>query len=59
MRITITIDTNNAAFQPDPWPEVARILHELAGEAEEGAGYLDPPRDHNGNRVGECKVTLE
>ena len=34
---TITIDTDNAAFDPDPNPEVARILREvikdLASEA--------------------------
>ena len=27
-KLTITIELGNAAFQPDPWPEIAYILGE-------------------------------
>lgn len=54
--ITITIHTDGAAFDPDPRPEVARILRDLADRLE--AGH-DPEklRDINGNAAGE--VTIE
>lgn len=56
--ITITLHTDNSAFEEDPATEVARILEELArryrfaGEIEDTL-YL---RDINGNRVGVAKV---
>jgi hypothetical protein len=56
MRITIIINTDNAAFQPDPWPEVARILRELSDDAAEGPRYLDQPRDYNGNTCGSVTI---
>lgn len=60
--ITITINTDNAAFEGESWGlEVARILRDLAAylpdsEAEvgPGAGTL---RDHNGNTVGSWEVS--
>lgn len=56
-RITITIETGNAAFEDAPASEVARILRGLA-ERFEDAGDLDgcPVRDINGNTVGTVKV---
>jgi hypothetical protein len=56
MQITITIDTDNDAFQPDPWPEVSRILRELSDDAAEGPRYLDQPRDRNGNTCGDVHI---
>ncbi len=52
--ITITIDTDNAAFMDgNEGPEVARILHRLATVCEDGVGWFRLAlRDSNGNTVG-------
>ncbi len=57
MTVTITINTDNAAFQPDPAEEVARIL-ELTARRLTSAGYIDTMtlRDINGNTVGELST---
>lgn len=49
--ITITIETDNAAFEDDPGAEVARILREMAAHcAEDGIGGAEGNyRDANGN----------
>lgn len=51
---------DNDAFQPDPRPEIARILRELADKIEngmeEGRFFL---RDLNGNKVGDGGLQLE
>jgi hypothetical protein len=58
MRVTITIDTDNAAFE-DAGFEVAVILRQLAGRFD-FASHLPaegwPIRDHNGNTVGEVRI---
>ena len=67
-RITIDRHTDSAAFEndygiPDPGPELARILREIAGHLDDAtaAGVLDLDRralfDVNGNTVGriECE----
>ena len=56
-KITITIETTNAAFDGDPYPEVARILHDLAVEIGEGLIANSHVRDTNGNTVGTMKET--
>lgn len=59
MKITITIETGNAAFDDAPMGETARILREMADRLE----HEGPPnkfyscRDYNGNIVG--RVTVE
>lgn len=56
-RITITIDTDGAAFEGDNYePEVIRILTRLS---ERIGGDLDgyKLRDINGNTVGAVKVS--
>jgi hypothetical protein len=57
MKVTITIDTGNAAFE-DGYSEVARILKERAERIEE-AGYIAGAYlyDVNGNKVGQIKAT--
>ena len=51
--LTITIDTANAAFDPDPAPELVRILATITGRVADGCRYEDQPiYDVNGNRVG-------
>lgn len=53
---TLTIDTSNDAFQPDPGPEVGRLLRQVVHEVE--AGYdARPLRDENGNTVGSWSLT--
>lgn len=53
MRFTLSIDTDNDAFTPDPGPEVARILAKLAEHvADSGANNAGTLRDVNGNLVG-------
>jgi len=65
MRLTITIDTDNDAFQEcgGGWTqsyETARILRDLAkridGNPHFSAGYSQPLRDINGNEVGYMSV---
>ena len=53
MKCIIEINCDNAAFEPDPKEEVARILRTLANWLE--TGEENPiPRDANGNTVGHC-----
>lgn len=59
-RITITIDTDSAAFGPDPAAEVARILRKYV--IVPGTDALDRTGttlvlDANGNTVGNVTVT--
>ena len=52
--ITITINTDNAAFQDNESFEVIRILQRLVDSIRDG-GYIQPSytlRDLNGNTVG-------
>ena len=57
MNITITLNTDNAAFEDDPGAEVARILRRLANDlalqCQDGTTNL---RDVNGNKVGICEI---
>jgi hypothetical protein len=54
MAYSIRIETDNAAFDPDPGPEPARILRKLADRLEGGADLAESIRlmDYNGNTVG-------
>jgi hypothetical protein len=56
-RITITIETGNAAFEDSPTGEIARILRHLAKRFEEH-GDLDGAKimDHFGNSVGTVRI---
>lgn len=55
-KLTITIETTNEAFQPDPWFEVARILADLTERIERNGGAPFTLRDLNGNTVGKVKA---
>lgn len=57
MRFTIDIECNNSAFDPDPWPELARILRDMAGQLEERHPDYMTLRDVNGNAVGNAAFT--
>lgn len=54
--MTITIECGNAAFDPDPVPEINRLLCHIQSRLDEGCrdGKLF---DENGNEVGEFKLT--
>ena len=53
MRLTITINTDNVAFEDNRDAEIARILRRAADTIERGdADYPETLRDFNGNRVG-------
>lgn len=57
MTITITLSTENAAFENHAGEEIARILKELAQQIGGWPGRSDftlEIRDFNGNRVGKC-----
>ena len=54
-RITIVIETGNAAFDDGPATEVAAILRRMADRMEE-TGVLPAPRDSNGNTVGSVTI---
>ena len=56
MTLTITITMDNAAFDPEPGPEVARILRKLADQLEDNVEKVSALRDINGNKVGEVEV---
>jgi hypothetical protein len=60
-QLTVEIDLDNAAFDPQFSPEVARILERLA---ETFRDALDPTgstswavRDINGNTIGQVTIT--
>lgn len=59
-RFTLTIETDNAAFDDAPASEIARILRQLANDMEQDGA---PPSrflfDANGNRVGVVDVYQE
>ena len=54
---TLTVNIDGAAFDPDPNPELARILTGLAERAERGLLPVSPVRDINGNTVGAATIT--
>lgn len=50
--LTVSIASDNAAFDPDPGAELARILRNLADRIETGTPGRFTLHDVNGNRVG-------
>lgn len=51
----MTVRCDNAAFEPEPWEELARILREAADKIErerETCEYFQTVHDINGNDVG-------
>lgn len=56
MKVRLSLDTDNAAFEDDRWEsEVARILRATAVKVEAGGtGFI--VRDANGNKVGKFEV---
>lgn len=60
MKLTITIQMDNAAFEPDPEHETICILTSLAvgiREDQLAPGWSATLQDSNGNTVGKAKVT--
>lgn len=55
-RLTVIIETGNAAFEDSPTGEIARILRAIADRIEETGG-TPVPKDINGQVVG--SVTIE
>lgn len=55
--VTITIETDNAAFEDDPGAEVARILAEYARRLDGESLRSCKLYDYNGNHVGDVEVT--
>lgn len=58
--LTIEMSLDNAAFEDDPAPEIARILRQLADKLE-GRGIDDEILlwDINGNRVGKAVIVMD
>jgi hypothetical protein len=60
MKLRIEIDCDNAAFEPSPNADLARILRRLATDIERGdmdvcradGSWSRPLMDWNGNKVG-------
>jgi hypothetical protein len=63
VKLVITIDTDNDAFQPDPGPEVERILFELGLRLSRARFESFPTalilKDINGNEAGDVRYTDE
>jgi hypothetical protein len=55
---TLTIKTDNAAFEGDPANEVARILLAAAAKLLHGGTSFNLT-DINGNKVGSCELENE
>ena len=58
--ITITITTDNAAFEDDPADEVINVLERLIPKLDRDAcepGSVIRLRDSNGNTVGHFRVS--
>jgi hypothetical protein len=60
----LTIGTDNAAFDPEPEPELAHLLRSIADRIEYGSDHGNlaesrPIYDSNGNRVGQFTLTEE
>lgn len=57
----LSFDTDNAAFEDDPRPEVARILRNLEAKVWEWEGYgkFQNIYDSNGNTIGTWKLNPE
>ena len=60
MSFRVTIQIDNAAFVPDPVPEVACIIREIAWNLEHGGNFTKPRVlvDTNGNVVGQAAFVL-
>ena len=59
MKLTITINTDNDAFQGDAEEtEIARILRDIADRCRREGVSSRKLRDFNGNTCGSLKVTL-
>lgn len=59
MKLTITINLDNAAFDP-PAPEVARILEHASEQMQDMTfqeGEYKRVYDFNGNKVGEWRIS--
>ena len=56
--ITISIDTENSAFETDLNNEVSRILKRIANDLDNGKDLNSfwPLMDINGNKVGELTI---
>jgi hypothetical protein len=54
MKYVVIFDVENAAFEPDPEPEIVRILLKLAGDTEQGTSAQRTLFDVNGNKVGQA-----
>ena len=61
MELRVVVRMDNAAFEPESGPEVARILRELARRIEagelSGRGESRALRDVNGNTVGSARLS--
>lgn len=58
MKFVVKFNCDNAAFDENPGPEIARILRKVADQVNDGFVNIDlnnqhPIRDINGNRVGD------
>jgi hypothetical protein len=54
---TVEVDVNNEAFQPTPWPELARIFQKLTDEMRKEYCAVNIT-DINGNKVGTTDFVL-
>lgn len=53
MKFTLEIKCDNAAFEPDPSTETARILEEVSRRVDSDSSTSGTVRDINGNTVAQ------
>ena len=54
--VKIMFKTDNAAFESAPEYEISKILREIAGNVEGGAGNM-VIYDANGNKIGSATIS--
>lgn len=55
----LEIECENAAFDANPLPEIARILREAADRVDRASAAAGNLRDSNGNKVGRFELADE
>jgi hypothetical protein len=56
-KFKLEIELDNAAFDPNPYPEITRILGDVQDALDQWQDDCDSVYDINGHKVGSWKIT--